>query len=163
MTTTTRTPAAHTLGDAARSLLWVSLCVGAVLIPVVGLASIVSGRSAALGAASGGAVALVFLLFGVLNILAVLAHAPQMSTLVAVVTFGFQVVLLGAVFLGLERSGLMDTSLSAGWMVAGLVSAAVTWTGAQLWTSVRMRITAFDVELPRSQTPPGMTREVVVR
>lgn len=163
MTTTTRTPAAHTPRDAVRSLSSVSLCVGAALVPVVVLASVTSGRSAALGAALGGVVALVFLLFGVLNILAVLAHAPQMSLLVAVVTFGFQVVLLGVVFLGLERSGLMDGSLSTGWMFAGLVSAAVTWTGAQLWTSVRMRITAFDVELPRSPEPLEMTRAAVVR
>jgi ATP synthase protein I len=121
---------------------------------------LVDGSSGALGALVGGGTALLFFLFGSLLVMAATRMAPQVSMLVALMTFTLQIVLVAAVFAALGSSDAMGSWLSDGWVAAGVVVAAAAWIVGQMVGTARARIPVYDVELPSPSQAPSQSREV---
>ena len=128
---------------------------------VIGASTV--GATAAAGAAVGGALALAFLVFGSVTVYAATSLAPQSSMLVALMTFLLQVVLVAAVFLALDRSGVVGEQLAASWVAGGVVTAAVSWILAQLVASARARVPVYDIDLPGAPATSDAAREVGAR
>jgi ATP synthase protein I len=143
MTTTTRPQR-----KAPRVLLAAGLCVAVVVALTVVAGGLIEGRAGALGALVGGSIALCFFLFGSLVVAAATRRAPEASMLVALTTYALQVVLVAAAFSALGASGLVGSSLSAGWLAGGVVTATVAWTVGQLVASGRARVPVYDIDLP---------------
>jgi ATP synthase protein I len=61
------------------------------------------------------------------------------------------VVLVGLVFVGLSRSGLLDAELDADWLGGTVIAGTLTWLCAQVVTTVRTRRPVYD--LPAADTP----------
>ena len=97
-------------------------------------------RSAALG----GVLVIVFFGFGALNVGIAARIVPQTALLVAMVTYTFQIVLVALVFAGLRRSNAFDSTLTEGWLAAGLIVGTLTWMTAQVVTTLRTPIPPWE-------------------
>jgi ATP synthase protein I len=94
---------------------------------------------------------LVFFGLGAVVLDVVAGIAPALSMLVALLTYTLQVVLVGLVFVGLGRSGLLDSQLDAEWLGGTVIAGTLTWLAAQVVTTVRTRLPVYD--LPAASTP----------
>jgi ATP synthase protein I len=128
------------------------MAVGAVL---VALGALVDGAPAALGAGIGIGMVLTFFGLGAVAIDLVAGIAPTLSLLVALLTYTLQVVLVGLVFVGLSRSGLLDAEIDADWLGGAVIAGTLTWLGAQLVTTLRARQPVYD--LPATGTTAHTT------
>ena len=117
---------------------------------VVAVAALAAGGPASAGAAVGGAVAVLVLAFGAFAVDAVSRLMPAASLLFALVTYTFQVVLMALVFVGLNRSGLLDRELDRNWLGAAIIAVVLVWTVAQIRLATTARIPAFE---PRPGSP----------
>ncbi len=163
MTTTARPGTGQRRGTTPRVLLTAGASVLVVVLALSLVGSLASGSAAGLGAAVGGGLALFFLLFGSVNVYVLTSLAPQMSMLVALMTFTLQVLLVVAVFYALDASGAVGETLAAGWVATGVVTAAVTWILAQLVASARARVPAYDIDLPGESVGSSEAHEVGAR
>lgn len=120
----------------------VALGAGALLVLVAGLTG---GRPEALGAAVGAGATITVLAFGSFVVHVVATVMPSASVLVALLTYALQIVVLGAVFLGLSRSGELGEGVHREWLAAGLVAGTLVWTVAQIWLGARARIPLYDL------------------
>lgn len=122
------------------SALWV---LGATAL-TAGLAALLADASAVRGALLGGAIVLVFFLFGagVVDIAAKLAPATAM--LVALMTYTLQVALVGLVFAGLVRGDALGDELDARWLAAGLIVGTFAWMAGQIVTTLRTPIAPWE-------------------
>jgi ATP synthase protein I len=125
-----------------------TLVVGAAL---AGAGALADGAPAAAGAAVGLLMVLVFFGLGAVVLDVVAGVAPALSLLVALLTYTLQVVLVGLVFVGLSRSGLLDAELDADWLGGTVIAGTLTWLCAQVVTTVRTRRPVYD--LPAADTP----------
>lgn len=146
----TRTP--RVLAVAAAGL------VGAVGVAAA-VAAAVAGSPAVLGILLGGAISLVFFVFGSGAVMLVTWTAPQASLPVALMTFTLQVVLVAAVISVLASSSLVGTTVSAGALTIGLIVAAVAWMVGHLVGHARLRVPVYDVQLPGQVPSSGREGE----
>lgn len=160
MTTAPRTPrTGQRPGVAGRAVAVAALAtivVGAVLA-VAG--ALTTGTPAAAGAGVGLLMVLVFFGLGAVVLDTVAGIAPSLSLLVALLTYTLQVVLVGLVFVGLSRSGLLGSELDADWLGGTVIAGTLTWLAAQVVTTLRTRQLVYD--LPPSdapETPSGEAR-----
>lgn len=158
MTTAPRTPrTGQRPGVAGRAVAVAGL---ATLVVGAGLAlagALGSGTPAALGAAVGMLMVLVFFGLGAVVLDTVAGLAPSLSLLVALLTYTLQVVLVGLVFVGLSHSGLLGSELDADWLGGTVIAATLTWLAAQVVTTVRTRRPVYD--LPPSDAPQPASDE----
>ena len=128
---------------------------GVVLVVAVTavVGGLVTGAPAARGAAVGGAIALVFFLFGSLVVNTATRLAPQQALLVALTTYTLQVVVVAAVFVALSASDSRGSSLDEGWVAIGVIAATAAWMLGQLVGSARARVPAYDIDLPSTPEP----------
>lgn len=144
----------------ARVLAGVTALALGVAVVVTGLGALLGGSDAAAGAAAGAFPVVVVMAFGTYVVHVAARAVPALSLLVALMTYVLQIVLMGAFFLLLVRSGALDGSgdgaADAVWLIVGVVIASMTWSAAQIWLSSRARIPLYD--LPRSSESQG--REV---
>ncbi|MCW2846384.1 MAG: putative synthase protein [Marmoricola sp.] len=150
MSTTARPATGQTRRGTSQVLLVAGLCVSAVVALATLVGGLVGGSDAALGALSGGSLALCFLLFGSLVVETATRMAPQTAIVIALMTYTLQVAALALVFVVLTSSGAVGTTLSGGWLAGGVVVATVAWTLGQLVASTRARVLAYDIDLPGS-------------
>ncbi|WP_408898995.1 hypothetical protein ACJ5H2_07760 [Nocardioides sp. R1-1] len=141
MTTETRT---H------RVVVRAALVAAAAAVLLVGLAALAGGSAAAAGAAVGGAIAVGVFAFGAFAVDAVSRLMPAASLLFAMVTYTFQVVVMALVFVGINRSGLLDDELDRNWLGGAIILGAVVWMAVQVRLATTARIPAFE---PRPSTP----------
>jgi ATP synthase protein I len=134
MTTTTPGPLALAAG--------VTTVVGVLMVVLGGLTG---GEPAAGGAFVGTALALLVFCFGAFAVDAVARLMPVASLLVAMLTYTMQVLLMLLVFVGLNRSGLLDDTLDREWLGGAIIVAVLTWTFAHLGAAANARIPAFDL------------------
>lgn len=146
-----------------RVLLLAASGVVAVVLATVLVGAAVDGRAAALGAFVGGATTLGFLVLGSVLVVVGTRLAPHAAVMVALMTFFMQVALVALVFATLSSSDAVGSTLSAGWLSAGVITAAVAWILGQLFATARARIPAYDVSLPGSSPTGGSAREVSAR
>lgn len=129
----------------------VTLVVGAGLALAGALSA---GTPAAAGAGVGLLMVLVFFGLGAVVLDTVAGIAPSLSLLVALLTYTLQVVLVGLVFVGLSRSGLLGSELDADWLGVTVIVATLTWLAAQVVTTVRTRRPVYDLP-PSAPQPPS--------
>lgn len=131
----------------------------AVAVSVVGVVLMVAAAVAQGAPAAYGALVGVLLVLGVLGlgsaVVDVVARVmPTASLMVALMTYGLQVVLMAALFAGLTRSGLLEDALDRQWLGGAVIAGTLTWMVAQLVLSTQARIPAYDLPSePASQAP----------
>jgi len=108
---------------------------GAVLV-----GALTAGQPAAVGAAVGVGLLVGFYLFGLVTVQVAAAVAPAVSLLVALLTYTLQVVLLGLVFVAMQRSGALDGSVDRRWLSGTVVVGTLLWTAALVRGAVTQRI-----------------------
>jgi hypothetical protein len=59
-------------------------------------------------------------------------------------TYTLQVVLVGAVFVGLRRSGLLEQTIDPRWLGGTVIAATLTWLTVQVVASMRTRIPVYE-------------------
>lgn len=126
------------------------------LLAVVG--ALASGSGAAYGVLVGTAIALGVFAFGAFAVDAVARLMPVASLLVALVTYTFQVVLMALVFVAVNRSGLLDSTLDREWLGGAIIVGALTWSFVQIGATTRARIPAFEEPVERPVNSPGEPR-----
>jgi hypothetical protein len=122
---------------AAASALVVGLLAG-------GLGAVAQGSAAGWGALVGAGATVVVLAFGSFAVDAVARTLPAASLLFAMVTYTFQVVLVGLLFVAAHRSGLLDGTLDRQWLGGAVIAVVVTWCAVQLRTALTARIPAYE-------------------
>lgn len=146
MTTAPRNPrTGQRPGVAGRAVAVASLATTVAGAAVVGVGAFVDGSPAAAGAAVGMVMVLVFFGLGAVVLDVVAGIAPALSMLVALLTYTLQVVLVGLVFVGLTRSGLVDSRLDAQWLGGAVIATTMSWLAAQVVTTVRTRQPVYDL------------------
>jgi len=119
--------------------------------------ALVDGAPAAAGAGVGLLMVLVFFGLGAVVLDVVAGIAPALSLLVALLTYTLQVVLVGLVFVGLTRSGLLGSELDADWLGGTVIAGTLTWLASQVVTTLRTRQLVYD--LPPADTTSGTAPE----
>jgi ATP synthase protein I len=131
-----------TVGSVVRGTLVATAAVG---IVAVLLGALVAGSSAALGAFIATVMVCVFFAFGAVVLTVVASLAPAASLLVALLTYTLKVVLIGLVFLGLQRSGALQENVDASWLGGVVIACTLAWLGSQILFSVRARQPVYDL------------------
>ena len=157
MTTAAQTPRSGprpgAAGPVVRGALVTTLAVGA-LAAILG--AVLGGTPALLGALVGTAMVCLFFGLGVVVLDAVASVAPGLSMLVALLTYGLKVVLIGLVFLGLRRSGVLDHTIDPRWLGGTVIAATMVWLAAHVRASLRVRIPVYELGLSnRSDEAPS--------
>lgn len=109
------------------------------------VAALVDGRAAALGVLAGALLALAVLAGGSLALDGVARVLPAASLLVALLTFGLQVVLVLVALVALERSDLLGASLDREWLGGALIGATLIWLAVQLRLHTTTRVPVYDL------------------
>jgi ATP synthase protein I len=109
------------------------------------LGAVLDGRPAAAGALTGTIMVVAFFALGALVLDTVAALAPAASLMIALLTYTLKVVLVGLVFLGLTRSGLLEESIDARWLGGTVIAGTLTWLAAQVAVSMRSRQPLYDL------------------
>lgn len=114
---------------------------------VAGVASVVAGRPQAVGALLGAALVGGFFLFGTLATSVAAAYAPGLSLLVALTTYVLQVVVLGLLLAGLDRSDPAPASPDLGWLAGTVIAGTLVWSLVLVVTALRTPVAPWT---PRS-------------
>lgn len=143
--TTRSGPRPGAVGPVVRMALVTTLLLGTV-VALIG--AITVGAPAALGAAIGTAMVCVFFAAGALVLDVVANLAPSASLLVALLTYTLKVVLVGLVFVALNRSGLLEGTIDARWLGGTVIAGTLAWLAAQVVASTRARIPVYELGVP---------------
>ncbi len=142
------------IGPVVRPALLVTLGIGAAAAT---LAAVVAGSAGLTGALIGTAMVAVFFGFGAVVLDVVARLAPAASLLIALLTYTLKVVLVGLVFVGLHRSGAMESAVDARWLGGTVIAATFGWLAAQVVASMRARVPLYDLPADSDATPSGGT------
>ncbi|MGZ5418136.1 MAG: hypothetical protein ACXWDI_13230 [Nocardioides sp.] len=146
--TTRSGPRPGSVGPVVLKALGTTLAVGLILGLVAGLTG---GAPAVIGVAVGTLMVCLFFALGAIVLDVVATLAPAASLLIALLTYTLKVVLIGLVFVGLKRSGLLEDSIDARWLGGAVIAGTLAWLAAQVFASTRLRIPAYD--LPSREAP----------
>jgi ATP synthase protein I len=153
-------PRAGAVGPVVRRALVVTLAVSTA-VAVAGALAV--GTPALLGAVIGTAMVCLFFGGGAIVLDAVAALAPAASLMVALLTYTLQVVLVGAVFVGLRRSGLLEQAIDPRWLGGTVIAATLIWLTVQVVASLRTRIPVYELgvsnRLPEPAARPSERQE----
>jgi ATP synthase protein I len=144
-----------TVGGQVRATLLVTAGLG--LVGTV-LGALVGGSPAAVGAAVGFAMVLVFFGTGAVVVNAVASVSPAASMLVALLTYTLQVVLVGVVFAALDRSGALDGPVDRAWAGGAVVVATLVWLVSHIRAATRSRQPLYDLPERPSEGPEASAR-----
>ncbi|MCM0619189.1 hypothetical protein [Nocardioides bruguierae] len=132
----------------SRALLRPLVLAPAVALAVVGvaalLAAVTSGGAAALGAVAGGVVGVVVLALGAGAVALVARVLPAASLLVALLTYGLQLVLLVVALGSLTAGDVLGSEEVRPWLSGTLVAVVLAWTPAHLVAAVKQRVPVYD-------------------
>ena len=96
------------------------------------LALLLDGSAAALGAAAGALLVVVFFTFGAFSVNLVATVAPRASMLFALMTYTLQVLLLAVVLVAVGRSDLAPDTLDPRWLGGTVMVGTLVWMAALL-------------------------------
>lgn len=145
---TTAPPSPKVAGLRAGILL--TALVGAVAATI---AALTGGAAEVTGALVGTVLVGGFFVLGALGTSLAAAYAPATSLLVALLTYTLQVVLLGLVYLGLSRSGVLGDSVDGGWLGAVVIAGTLCWMGTLVLAATRARIPVYELGGPAASGP----------
>jgi hypothetical protein len=128
----------------SRVLLGAALSALALGVGATVVGGVASGSAAAYGALAGTLLVLVVFGFGGVVVDTVAGLMPAASLLVALLTYTLQVVLMGLVFAGLSRSGLLDDTLDRAWLAGVVIAGTFGWLLTQVVLTTRLRIPAYE-------------------
>lgn len=135
-------PRPGAVGPVVRAALVATVAVGALTALLGGLTG---GSSALAGVATGVAMVCLFFGLGAVILDVVAALSPAASLLVALLTYTLKVVLVGLVFVALNRSGALESAVDARWLGGTVIACTITWLAAQVVASMRMRQPLYDL------------------
>ncbi len=122
-----------------------ALASGAVMVVVlVVVAALASGRPGVVGAASGGVLALAVFTLGVAVVGFVARFLPSASLLVALMTYVLQLLVLALVVAAIDGADLGAETLSRGWFAAAVIAVTLAWVVGQVVAATRQRIPVYD-------------------
>ena len=127
-----------------RVLLTAALSVVASTAAGVVVGALAQGRTEGLSALLGGGIVLVFFGFGALVVGTVADLMPGAALIMALLTYTFQVALVGLIFAGLTKADAFADDLSAGWLAAGVIAGTFAWMAGQLIATLRAPIPAWE-------------------
>jgi peptidoglycan/LPS O-acetylase OafA/YrhL len=142
MTTATPRTTTATVGPVVRRALVATLLAG---LATTGLAAVLAGSAAAFGAVIGAGMVCLFFSVGALVLDVVARLAPATSLLVALLTYLLKVVLIGLVFVGLDRSGALESTVDATWLGGTVIACTLVWLATQITFSMRARQPLYDL------------------
>lgn len=138
--TTRRTMVSVLVGATAAGL------VAGLTTAVLGL--VLDGPPAAYGALVGTVLTVVVFATGSFVVNFVAGLMPSAALLVALLTYTLQVVMMGAGFLAISGSGLLDGTLDRDWLAAAVIVGTLIWLLAQIVLTTRLRIPVYDLPDP---------------
>ena len=125
-----------------------ALASGAVMVVLlVVLAALTSGRPGVVGVAAGGVLTLAVFTLGVAVVGFVARLLPGASLLVALMTYVLQLLVLALVVAAIDGADLGAETLSRGWFAAGVIAVTLTWVAGQLVAATRQRIPVYDTSV----------------
>ena len=113
------------------------------------------GSAAAYGALAGTVIVVGVFGFGTLTVNAVARLMPTAAVMFALLTYTLQVLAMGLVFAALSASGLLDDTISRGWLGGTVIAGTLGWLTVQVVLSTSRRIPIYD--LPEHR--PGLRDE----
>ncbi|CAM3793759.1 hypothetical protein [Nocardioides zeicaulis] len=123
----------------------------AVLVLVL-VGAVTAGRSAVVGATTGGVLTLLVFALGIAFVSLVARVMPRASLLVALLTYVLQLLVLGVCVLAIDGAGYGADTLARGWFAAGVIAVTLLWMAGHLVAATRQRIPAWDVSSSASTT-----------
>ena len=138
------------VGSEVRAALLVSFVLGLVTVVV---AALTSGSASAAGATIGALMVLGFFGLGSAAVSAVAAVSPSVSMLVALLTYTLEVVLLALVFVVLNRSGALDSTVDRTWLGLTVIGGTLVWLVGQTVAATRSRQPIYDLPEPAPAPP----------
>lgn len=118
------------------------------------LGALVSGSAAAYGALVGTALVVGVLAFGSFVVNVVAGLMPAMALMVAMLTYGLQVVLMGLVFAALSSTDLLDSTIDREWLAGAVIGGTAIWLVSQVLLVTRRRIPVYDLPAPAAAHAP---------
>lgn len=146
MTTETTTDAqgrARPYGVAALGLAVLAGTVVGAVVAVLGAA--LGGSAALLGGLVGAGVTLLVLATGFAVVDMVAGLLPQLSVVVALLTYTLQMVVLAALLVTFGRNDDIEQTLVPEWFAAGVIAVALAWTVCLLVHATRARVPLYDL------------------
>jgi ATP synthase protein I len=134
-------------------LLGAAMAAAAAVVLLTAVAAITQGAHAAAATGVGGGMALAIYLFGTAALNVVAGIMPTISLLFAMLTYTLQVALMTLLMVAINQSDVFPTSLTRGWLAAGVILTTLTWMGAQIWQATHLRLPAYD--LPQGDHQAG--------
>lgn len=116
----------------------------AMVVVLLVVAGLVSGRPGVVGVAVGGVLTLVVFTLGVASVGFVARLLPGASLLVALMTYVLQLLVLALVVAAIDRADVGAETLSRGWFAAAVIAVTLTWVVGQLVAATRERIPVYD-------------------
>lgn len=147
--TTRSGPRPGAVGPVVRRALVATLVIGAAAAL---LGALTAGAPAALGAAIGTAMVCVFFASGAFVLDVVATLAPAASLLIALLTYTLKVVLIGLVFVALNRSGLLEEAVDARWLGGTVIVGTLAWLVVQVVASTRVRIPVYELGVSKGSS-----------
>lgn len=102
-----------------------------------GVAALVGGQAAALGAALGVLLVLGFFSFGAVSVNLVASLAPRVSMLFALMTYTLQVLLLALALIALARSDLAPATIDPQWLGGAVLMGTLVWISSLIVGTLR--------------------------
>lgn len=120
------------------------------------LGAFLGGSAALLGAVVGAGVTLLVLATGFAVVDLVAGLLPQLSVVVALLTYALQMVVLAALLVTLRETDDVEQTLVPEWFAAGVIAVALAWTVCLLVHATRARVPLYDLpERASVPTPEG--------
>ncbi|GAA5148921.1 hypothetical protein GCM10023340_23450 [Nocardioides marinquilinus] len=151
------TTALHRLAGDDPATLLKRAAIGSLGLTVVlaAVAALVSGTPGVLGVLAGAVVVLLVFVSGALAVNAMSSRSAEIALMMAMVTYGGQVIAMLALFIGLSASGLLDETISRGWLAVAVVVSALVWSTVQVLLASRARS-----ETPATGVPTDVPTDV---
>lgn len=129
----------------SRVLVQASLGLIAAVVVTALVAFLASGADALSTVVTAGVVTAMVLAFGSWAVHVVAAAMPAASLLVALMTYGLQIVVLTAFLALVTDSPQWGESILPGWFAASVIVSVLAWVVLQVVFSVRARVPAYDL------------------
>ena len=118
-------------------------------------AALLGGTPAVLGVLVGIALVGGFFGLGTVVLIWVTRVSPAASLLVGLLTYTLQVIVLALAFVGLQASGLMQSTIDGGWLGGTVIAGTFVWLAIQVTLTLRTRQLYYDLPSEEGSSGPS--------